>query len=346
MKDQNQIAGDNATNIQAGGAVTINQGLSYADARQIALDVFTGNFMQLAGEAADIARRRAEEITEEFLRKLQNQNPNGITQSKEPDFQHALFTIQKEYARCNDMELGNLLVDLLVDRTKHPSRSILQIVLNESLSVAPKLTADQLAALSIVFYFRYTIHNGTGNLYALLSAIDRYAIPFIDKLESKESCYQHLEYSGCGTIGIGKVDLGNIFRTNYSGFFSKGFDEKTFQSNKLEIPITHPIFRPCVNNSENFQTNALNEKAIELEAQKLGIEKDLKKIINLHNKTLMSSAEIKDLIIEKRPQMEKLFDAWEKTLGRFTLTSVGIAIGHANIKKAAGEFTDLSIWIN
>src|SRR5207244_8541795 len=131
-----------------------------AEVRQIALDVFRGNYLSLAGEAVRVARGRAEEVTDAFLRKLQEQNPGGVRQAAEPDFQHAVYTVQKEYARCGDKELGDLLVDLLVDRTKESSRSILQIVLNESLSVAPKLTQAQLAALSLVFLFLYTIKQG------------------------------------------------------------------------------------------------------------------------------------------------------------------------------------------
>ena len=197
MTKQDQTSGDNSTNIQAGGAVTIlHQGLTYADARQIALDVFKGNFLQLAGEAVDVAKRRAEEITEAFLAELQKQNQPGLSQAKEPDFQHALFTVQKEYARCGDKELGDLLVDLLVDRTKQDSRSILQIVLNESLAVAPKLTPDQLAALSVVFLFKYTVNNGLRNQDAFYGYLDKYVQPFAGLLETKAACYQHLEYSG------------------------------------------------------------------------------------------------------------------------------------------------------
>ena len=48
-----------------------------------------------------------------------------------------------------------------------------------------------------------------------------------------------------------------------------------------------------------------------------------------------------------RPYMASMIDVWENSLMKnFTLTSVGIAIGHANVKKNLGEFTDLSIWIN
>jgi hypothetical protein len=61
----------------------------------------------------------------------------------------------------------------------------------------------------------------------------------------------------------------------------------------------------------------------------------------------MSADEIKKHITKERDYMETIFELWEKSsLGHFALTSVGIAIGHANVKKNVGEFTDLSIWIN
>jgi len=105
MASQTQKAGDSSTNIQA-ESIAIHQGVSLEAVRQVALDVFRVNFYELAGEAKDIAQRRAEEITEDFLRKLEQENATGLKQSQQPDFQHALFTVQKEYARCGDKELG------------------------------------------------------------------------------------------------------------------------------------------------------------------------------------------------------------------------------------------------
>jgi hypothetical protein len=60
----------------------------------------------------------------------------------------------------------------------------------------------------------------------------------------------------------------------------------------------------------------------------------------------MNSQEIIDVVIKAREYMKVIFDTWTSTMGHFTLTSVGIAIGHANVKKQTGEFTNLSIWIN
>jgi len=246
MTDQAQKAGDNSTNIRT-DSLTIHQGITLTEARQMALDVFRANFFELAGEAKDIARERAEEITGDFLKKLQEQQADSLKQSQEPDFQHALFTVQKEYARCGDKDLGNLLVDLLVDRAKQESRSILQIVLNESLVVAPKLTQDQLAALSLIFLFRYTVQQGIENRQGFWEYLDHYVAPFSDLISPKAACYQHLEYSGCGKAELVSVNLAEVFRKHYGGLFSKGFDTAQFETKQLSLPASHIIFTDCLN---------------------------------------------------------------------------------------------------
>jgi hypothetical protein len=93
MSSQKQKAGDNSTNIQA-QTIIVQQGPSVDEVRQIALDVFKANFLELSNVAADIALRRVEEITDKFLGKLQQENADGLQQAQNPDFQYALFTVQ------------------------------------------------------------------------------------------------------------------------------------------------------------------------------------------------------------------------------------------------------------
>lgn len=347
MTKQSQKGGDHSTNIQA-HAVTVTQGVSVADVRALALDVFRANFLELAGQAANVARSRAEEITEKFLAELQDQHQQGLKQAQDPDFQYALYTAQREYARSGDKELGDLLVDLLVDRSKHENRSILQIVLNESLSVAPKLTVDQLAALSVIFIFRYTINHGVNSLDSLGAYLDRYVQPFEGLLNKKAACFQHLEYSGCGTIGIGSIDIAEVFRKNYPGLFSKGFTRDIPVVRGVSVGPESPIFTRSLHDPERIQINAMNEDVLRHEAGKLGLGSvDIDKLAALATESLMNQKQVKDYLVSARPYMASIIEVWENSLIKnFTLTSVGIAIGHANVKKNVGEFTDLSIWIN
>lgn len=92
----------------------------------------------------------------------------------------------------------------------------------------------------------------------------------------------------------------------------------------------------------------MNDTVFKNKAKKLGInDNDIKKILNLNNSRKMNDKEVKDFIISSYPFMEKIFDVWNNSMMKsLNLTSVGIAIGHANVKRNLGEFTDLSIWIN
>jgi len=348
-KDQEQNVSEGSTAIQAGGNVTIEKtGLTYAEVRDIALDVYRANFYELAGVAKETAKVRAEEITEGFLSKLQKEHPAGLEKANDPDFQYALFTVQKEYARNGDKDLGDLLVDLLVDRSKHEQRDILQIVLNESLSTAPKLTENQLAVVAVIFLFSYTQNFAIGNHQMFGEYFDNYVAPFTSKVVKNMACYQHLEFTGCGTVGLLERKLESILGMTYQGQFQKGFDVNEVTDRGVSIGVDKRFFIPCFNDPSKMQVRANSKELLDknLEAHAISPE-DRAKINSLFDVGKMNETEIREKCLEIRPYMSGVFETWsESAMKNFTLTSVGIAIGHANIKRLVGEFANLSIWIN
>ncbi len=348
-KDQNQDVGNGATAIQAGGSVTVvNVGVTSSEARQIALDVAKATFYELTGAAKETAAVRVEEITDQVIKKLEKDFPAGLQKAKDPDFQYALYTVQKEYARNGDKDLGDLLVDLLVDRSKQDQRDILQIVLNESLATAPKLTETHLAALAVIFLFKYTQNFGIGNHQMFADYLDKHLLPFVSKLSKNHAGYQHLQFSGCGSIGLGGNRLESILGTVYQGQFLKGFDQSEIANRDFSAGISHQFFIPCLNDSAKLQVNANSKENLEklLDAKGVSSE-DRAKIIELFDLGKMSEPEIKEKLIAIRPYMAEVFEIWTNSpMQNFTLTSVGMAIGHANIKRLIGEFASLEIWIN
>jgi len=347
-EDQEQNVGKGSTAIQAGRDVTIIQGLTYSEVRDIALDVYRNNFLDLAKVANGTAKARAEEITEHFLSKLEKEHPTGFQKANDPDFQYALFTVQKEYARNGDKDLGDLLVDLLVDRSKHEQRDILQIVLNESLNTAPKLTENQLAVLAVIFLFRYTQNYSVGNHRKFGEYLDSHVAPFSNKIVKNPACYQHLEFTGCGASGISEMSLQSILGTTYQGQFLKGFESKEVTDRGISIGADPRFFIPCLNDHSKLQIRANSKEGLDkrLEANAIPPE-DRDKISALFDVGKMSGNEIKEKCVEIRPYMSRVIEMWDQSeMKSFTLTSVGIAIGHANIKRLIGEFAKLSIWIN
>lgn len=347
--DQSQDVGNSATAIQAGGSVTvINVGITAAEARAIALDVARATFYELTGAAKDTASIRVEEITDQVIKKLEKDFPAGLQKAKDPDFQYALFTVQKEYARNGDKDLGDLLVDLLVDRSKQDQRDILQIVLNESLSTAPKLTDTHLAALAVVFLFKYTQNHGVGNHQTFGEYLDKQLFPFVSKLSRNKAGYQHLEFTGCGSIGLAVNSLEGILGTTYQGQFLKGFDLSEIASRAISVGPDSRFFLPCLNDVSKLQVRANSKENLEryLDAEGVSLE-DRARIVELFDLGKMSESEIKEKVIDLRPYMAEVFDIWTNSpMQTFTLTSVGMAIGHANIKRLIGEFASLSRWVN
>lgn len=345
--DQRQELGSGSTALQAKGDITINNGVSYSDVREIVLDMFRANFLQLSGDAMEAARHRAEEITDKFLAKLIAENLTGLDQAKSPDFQYALYTVQRDYARAADADLGDLLVDLLVDRTKHPKRNLAQIVLNECLSVAPKITSAQLSNLSVIFYLKYCNKSDFPSLKTFVYDLDVYLLPFVNDLLSKRSDYQHLEFAGCGSSQITTTDLAEILWNKYQGIFDKGINALELSGASFFFNSNQKLVGPCCLDGTKVQVMALNKPHLEtlLAVNKVSKE-DAVRLRNAFGKNRLSSEEIRSKCIAVRPEMEKLFSAWNSTeLHNFTLTSVGMGLGHANLKRLGKDFGDLSNWV-
>ena len=346
-QDQAQEATDGSTAVQAGRDAYVKVGLSYGEAKEVALDVFRANFLQMVGEAKEAATQRAEEITEKFLEKLQRENPAGMDQARSPDLQYGLFTVQREYARTADTNLGDLLVDVLVDRTKHPERDMLQIVLNECLNVAPKLTENQLAALSVLFFLKYCDTRAVVSLNALGEQLDKFIQPFVDLLPSSSVAFQHLQFAGCGSIQIGTTSLEEIIFQRYQGLFVRGFDPVLLSGCAFLFNLSQQIISRSSVDPTKHLVRAQNREHLDdiLKACRIS-PADAERVKAAFNQNRLSADEIRLECIGLRPYLERLFGLWKKTdLHNFTLTSVGLALGHANIKRLAGEFADLSIWV-
>jgi hypothetical protein len=81
---QSQQSGSNSLNIQ-GRDIAI--GLSYADVRQVAMDVFEANFLRLRDVAAVVARERAEDFLDSYLQKMAEEGQAEIPEAENPDLQ-------------------------------------------------------------------------------------------------------------------------------------------------------------------------------------------------------------------------------------------------------------------
>lgn len=345
--NQNQDAGDNSTNLQ-GQQVTVNQGITYSDAKEIANDVFKANFIELKQEAAVIAQERAEEVTEKVISQLNERHPESINEFEQPALQDALFTVQKQYAISGDADLGDLLVDILVDRAAAPKRNMVQIVLDESLGIAPKLTIEQLDTLTLNFLLISTRRLDVKNYDDLISHFSKRIMPFVQNLSSAHSDYTHIEYLGCGHVRAGNYgQLEQNLRKTYKAYFSEGFTQEELVSEIGEGHNLQDLVIPCFHDKDKLQIGVLDETVLETISDRNGLDEETKeKLKQFFEKTTKPQNEVKSILIEAIPDIEKVFDVWNNSsFNKLELTSVGIAIAHANYRRKTGDTMDLSIWI-
>ena len=343
-KKQIQKAGDASVNVQAG---EIHFGITVSDAKQIAQEVFDNTFYKLQGVAMQTATHRANEILDRYLEALAEQNPEGLESATDPDMQYALFRAQMEYARCGVQQLADVLVDILVDRASTKDRSLLQIVLNESIGVAAKLTDYQFDILSVIFILRYTRHTRIDSLESLKSYLREVIVPFIQNLRKDESTFQHLEYTGCGQVQPGFIQIEDGFRRDYPGCFWKGLTKDEADQMINDGKFTSELLTECFHNTDLYQFKALNEQALRSWGEQKGYDADkVNALLNIQHKHLLDNTGIRLFFRKEMPELELLFETWASSpMQAFTLTSVGIAIAHANIRRKTRHEFDLNIWI-
>lgn len=345
---QHQTVGDQSTVLQSGKDLTINVGLSYAEARSIAQDVARATFYELAGEAKAVMLERVESITDHVIKRISDEYPAGLNKAKDPDFQHALLVVQREYGRCGDEELGNLLADILVDRSKVETRSLKQIVLNESLAIAPKLTSSQISTLSMVFLIRYTINYTIKNQKTFGEYLDTHIRPFVKNFCHRASTYQHLNFTGCGSNHPIPSKAERLFLDKYPGIFLRGLTDEEIELLPLEKKLKDQLFISCFNAPDKLQFAFGDADHLAEHLRELSIpEHNIETIKNAYINNRMPEPEARDTIFRLRPYMIDFFNKWNSSGGAgFTLTSVGIAIAHASVKRAVPDFTGLSTWID
>lgn len=220
-KNEEINAGDYSANVQGDNAtVTLNHiDADYTKVKEIVMDIFKMNFYDLGEKAAEIAKERAEYITNKYIEGIKSIDPELIKNTEDPDMRYAIYEAQKNYARLGDKETADLLIDLLIDRTKSNNISFERIVLNEALTIIPKLTAKQIDTLSLIYLVKYFSYNPI-----LIMPFEHYYSmiqPYLKIIEisSNPISYQQLQYSGCASISIGSSSFEDIMKYKFPHLF-------------------------------------------------------------------------------------------------------------------------------
>lgn len=235
-KNQHQKVAENSSAIQAAGNVTVNNGLSVTEVKELCLLFLKDNFPALREEAIREAESNVREFAQELERKIV-QNAQFITMEKfkDPDVQAAINDAVQSSARRGKKANTSVLVDLISERASVSSSDFKDIVLSEAVNVVPKLTHEQISYLSFIHFMTHCGRNGLRHVsqLELFSAMALHAVSAGFGLSDSQK--RHIQYAGtCSIMSMMRIDI-------YDGWINSLFkdlgytDKEKFKSDVAQF---------------------------------------------------------------------------------------------------------------
>ncbi len=144
LKSEQSVEGNN--NLQAGR--DINQyGISYADAKEIALDIYRNQLPYMTKLASDKAWERVEPVLNKIFAQIHQKKPEAINEFTEPEVQYMLGSAMKTASSTDDSVVHETLVQLAVDHVLSEGRSYDRIVGQQAIEELQKMNRNILRSL-------------------------------------------------------------------------------------------------------------------------------------------------------------------------------------------------------
>nr|WP_237327468.1 LPO_1073/Vpar_1526 family protein [Streptomyces sp. CBMAI 2042] len=325
------------------------------------MDVFKDNFAKLSTKAHEVAFQRADEFTSNYLSELHQRRPESIENLQDPGVQADLLEAQSGFAKSGDQDLGEILVDILVDRTAELERNLVSLTLGAALSTAQKLTSSQFSALSAMMVFQQMRVMGISHPKQVYMNISSCLAPMQNQIMSlSQSDVRYLAALGCLTISMGSTSIHQALQRMYPGLFSIGIEmpiespglsgsaengpESVVYAFKDTPAITRDIRDPT-----KFRVAATDTESLHSLLERSGLTEHRE----LFERTMKARPLSGDVIVEEIEAFDRrigdVMNSYNTNqLTNCSNTAVGIAIGHANIRRVTGGTFDapLSVWLD
>ncbi|MCI4426585.1 hypothetical protein GSE37_20770 [Klebsiella variicola] len=240
-KETTQTVADNATALQAGGNITITNGLSIEDVTRLFDILFKNQFpiiQEVAKEQAIINKREFEKIV---IQDLHNNAKNIIIEKfQDPDIQALLNDAITSAARKGKKSHPELLSKIIVEKVSDGGSDLLDIILTEAVEVIPKITKEQIALICALFILRdVKVKKMVGNVFYKLEDLHgRYDRYFGVDFKLSMTNIKHVIYVGaCNYSENHAIDAETVYVDKYNKFDVGSYDEAA-KMLKVLTPVT------------------------------------------------------------------------------------------------------------
>ncbi len=330
----------------------VHHGLSYYETKDLIESVIDQRNIPFRDEAIQIYNARIGAFKDEIFKKIDSLSSDEIEKLKEPDTQIALLEAAKISGRKQDENLKKLLANLVINRIKKgdsDKEELKNIVYNEAILTVNKLTIDQIKIITLCYLLRYTQLTSMDSWISFRIFYLRNTVRKFLDFNNTPTEFQHIEYTGCGSLilGIANWDLISTFRKVYSISFMNLVERDMIDCLSLTDDMKKDFFE--LNESENKYFIPFRDKeSFNQYLTGKGVETAIKnRLLEIFESHIKNNDEIRGMILNCSDTGKKLIDVWDTSYLKYlSLTSVGIAIGACYFEQITGSKLDINIWIN
>ena len=364
------VSGNSMVNQAKGNIYNIsnnNNGLQIADVVPLVQALVKSELGVCQLQAENTVLRRFNEFTAYLESEIEKKVSDKISRFAEPAMQFAAREATIGYLKSGDPAEGEALIDLLIERVKEKERTSKQFLIDEAIRTLPKLSRENIAALTLITYDKLAVTGNKNSLDNWIKCLTPILdiVPKINRLD-----IEYLVQADCvsaSSISIAQTE--NWYersRKNYplafaspiDASFSMEFTEKygihikedqilfsssetmnhilaliqTLKFNK-DGTIT-PLLLKRENYADFFQSNGLNS-----------MQPDIDKLLS--HIEIISDEKILSYYAEYHPNWPTAIKMLnERPINGFTLKPVGAYIGSRQLTKLYGNEVDLNLFFS
>lgn len=341
-----QESGDNSQNIQVAGNVIY--GITAADALAISRDVVKQELAMYTSEAFSTAEERFKKIANKVVDQINIENPSLFPKFKDPAIQIALNETYNKYIETGDDELGDNLINMLIDRLEIENRNTKQFIIDDARIVLPKLSIANLSFLALQVFSILNIPTNSRNEYK--TAIEKLkkiteAAATISNLD-----IMYLKQAGCA-MGVPMIhvnrNIAESLLNTYEYYFSTGITLDAFNEllKKHQLNYSNIInsFGRLLSLTDTFRNNFVGLRFSSrrrfddffLANNLPEIKTFFEEFISLQNKANVNDVKAFHLSID--PNWANIFALWGKDIiTTLSIMPVGLYIGSIYLERALG----------
>jgi len=345
------VGGDNSQKNQA-GQIHIHQGMNYDEVRTLCLDLVQRELALYKQQAIDESMRRFNQLMEKFLGQLSRIEEKKRQRLQEPAIQNALNETFKEYVKSGKEELGDDLIDLMIERVEVEDHTTSQSIIDEVRQILPKLSSSTVSLISILTFSQLILTRKTDVFMDMLLKLS----PVIKHLQDIHPIdVAYLEQIGCGQslsfVGFGK-NFEQRMLSSYNLLFYHPISIDRFneimakygynQGDKLYVSLALKSLMDVKDNQLYFKFNSYREDLMVGE-KKLEISQALSNL--LKEMRAYDEKETRQFFLNINPNWAMAFDKFNRgDVKNFALSPVGSYIGTRKLSKIFSEVIPLSVF--